>query len=292
MKTPSLLIIGSGAIGNAIAEQNAIAPRWALYGARRDTDKLAPGINGYSVDYTDAAAVKQLLVDCAPDFLLLTFTPRDYSEQGYQQSYVRGTRNVLAAIRQPLKRIIFVSSTSVYGQHNDEWVDETSQTTPAGFSGQVMLQCEQLLAESAVPATSLRCGGIYTAASTRLIDAVREGRFSASNHYTNRIHRHDCAAAISHLLSLATGGHAVQGCYIGVDNEPARKNDVERWLATRLGIDYPQPNYLGDSDSSSQRNVGSKRCSNQRLLNSGFQFRYPGFRDGYGEIIDSLKELK
>jgi hypothetical protein len=30
---------------------------------------------------------------------------------------------------------------------------------------------------------------------------------------------------------------------------------------------------------------GNKRCSNQRLLDSGFVFRYPSYRDGYIELI-------
>lgn len=286
MKKPSLLIIGCGAIGNAIAAQNSHQSGWQLHGARRNITKLPPEISGHSVDYTDAAAVSQLLSDCVADYLLLTFTPREYTSEGYQQSYVAGTRNVLAAIQRPPKRVVFVSSTSVYGQHNDELLDETSDTTPDGFSGQAMLQCEQMLADSAVPSTSIRCGGIYSSESTRLVEAVREGQFSTSNHFTNRIHRYDAAAAIRHLLNLDAVGQAVQSCYLGVDSEPVRKQEVERWLAAQLGIEYPNSD-LACSEKA-QRNPGSKRCSNQRLLSSGFQFRYPGFRDGYREVIDSI----
>ena len=30
---------------------------------------------------------------------------------------------------------------------------------------------------------------------------------------------------------------------------------------------------------------GNKRCSNQRLLDSGFVFRYPTYRDGYKKVL-------
>lgn len=279
-------MIGCGAIGNAIAAQNSTESKWQLHGARRNTAKLAPEISEHSVDYTDSQAVSQLLLDCVADYLLLTFTPRGYTSDGYQQTYVAGTRNVLAAIVHPPKRIVFVSSTSVYGQHNDELIDETSDTSPGGFSGQAMLQCEQMLADSAIPSTSIRCGGIYSSESTRLVAAVRESRFSASNHFTNRIHRYDVAAAIMHLLNLDAHGQTVQSLYLGVDSEPARKQEVERWIAGQLGIEYPKSN--SGSGGNEQRNPGSKRCCNQRLLNSGFQFRYPSFRDGYREVIDSI----
>ncbi len=285
VKKPSLLIIGCGAIGNAIAAQNSRKSEWRIHGARRNIDKLAPQIVGHNVDYTDALALNQLLSDCTADYLLLTFTPSEYTSDGYQRTYVAGMRNVLAAIKQPPKRILFVSSTSVYGQHNDEWIDETSATSPSGFSGQAMLQCEQMLADSGLPATVIRCGGIYSSQSTRLIEAVREGRFSKSKHFTNRIHRYDCAAAIRHLLTLDACGKGVQGCYLGVDSDPARKQDVERWLAVQLGVDYDEHIHGGNDASESQRNAGSKRCSNQRLLASGFEFRYPGFREGYEEAI-------
>lgn len=288
MKKPSLLIIGCGAIGNAIAAQNSAESGWLIHGARRSIDKLAPEISGFSADYTDAAAVQQLLSDCVADYLLLTLTPREYSSEAYQHAYVSGVRNVLAAIRQPPKRIVFVSSTSVYGQHNDELVDEASDTSPTGFSGQTMLQCEQMLADSAFPSTSIRCGGIYSLESTRLIEVVRAGRFSSSNHFTNRIHRYDCAAAIMHLLNMDALGQAVHACYLGVDSEPVRKQDVERWLAAQLDIDYPESNRDDNDEPGSRRKVASKRCSNQRLLDSGFQFRFPGYRDGYQQIIDLI----
>ena len=40
--------------------------------------------------------------------------------------------------------------------------------------------------------------------------------------------------------------------------------------------------------SAKKRSAGSKRCSNKRLPDSGYQFKYPSFREGYGEMLARL----
>ena len=140
-----------------------------------------------------------------------------------QRDLEEGLRNLLAALRQQgqsPRRIIFLSSTAVYGQTRGEWVDESSATEPDHFSGRRLLEAEALLRESGVPAIVLRLGGIYGPRRTRLIDEVRQGRAATSRNgprYTNRIHRDDCVGALDHLIELAEPAD----CYLGVDCEPA-----------------------------------------------------------------------
>ena len=195
MKNTSLLIIGCGSIGQSIAAQASDVDALTVFGASR-SPRVNAGIQMHSADYTDASSMRLLLEECRAESLLMTLTPADYSEQGYRSRYLEGTRNVLSAIRYRPRRIFFVSSTSVYGQNDGSTVDETSPTNPDGFSGQTMLQCEQTLSDSGLPFTSIRFGGIYGPDSTRLIDKVRARDFSAGEHFTNRIHRYDCAALI------------------------------------------------------------------------------------------------
>lgn len=54
---------------------------------------------------------------------------------------------------------MFVSSSSVYSQNDDSWVDERSPTTPARFSGQMVLEGEQTALNSGHPATAIRSVG-------------------------------------------------------------------------------------------------------------------------------------
>src|SRR5207247_1991336 len=68
--------------------------------------------------------------------------------------------NVLAQLPPP-KRFIYVSSSSVYGQTNGGWVDETSPTEPNEESGRIVLEAENLLRAKLPNAIFLRFAGIY-----------------------------------------------------------------------------------------------------------------------------------
>jgi hypothetical protein len=55
---------------------------------------------------------------------------------------------------------------------------------------------------------------------------------------------------------------------------------VVDWVRQQTPCAEPQP------DARKGGRAGSKRCSNKRLLSTGFQFRYPDFRAGYRAMID------
>ncbi len=71
--------------------------------------------------------------------------------------------------------------------------------------------------------------------------------------------------------------------YIGVDHEPAGESEVLHWLAAQLGL--PPPRVVKSPDSGPRRHRGNKRCRNIRLVRSGYVFRYPTFREGYGAML-------
>ncbi|MFZ1861440.1 MAG: SDR family NAD(P)-dependent oxidoreductase, partial [Candidatus Competibacter sp.] len=125
---------------------------------------------------------------------------------------------------------------------------------------------------------------------TRLIDSVSEGtaiRPAGPPLYTNRIHRDDCARVLEHLLSLTDA----DPLYVAVDDEPAPLDEVLGWLAHQLGVAEPPPAPesplkpgAGGRDAAARLRA-SKRCRNTRLRASGFRFRYPSYREGYGTLL-------
>jgi nucleoside-diphosphate-sugar epimerase len=204
------------------------------------------------------------------------------SEEAYRAAYVDGLRNALDAIGacgHPPRRVLFTSSTAVYAQQAGEWIDEESPTEPRHFNGLRMLEAERVLLGSGLRATALRLGGIYGPGRTRLVESVRRGRAPARpGRYTNRIHRDDAAGALRHLLGLALAGEPLAPLYVGVDDEPADEATVVEWLAARLGVPAPVVSTAQPSN---------KRCCNARLRATGYRFRYPSFREGYGALLTS-----
>jgi len=196
----------------------------------------------------------------------------------YRAIFVDGLRCLLDALvgQATLRRVLFVSSSAVYGEHHGDWVDEATPAAPAGFNGTVLLEAEQRLAEWPTRAIVLRLAGLYGPGRLQLLDRLRAGSAQAPRaapHWANRIHVDDAAAAIAHLLQLADP----QACYLGVDSAPLPLHVLYDELA-RL-IDAPPPR-----EGPPPAGIGSKRLSNARLLASGFVPRWPDARDGYAAL--------
>jgi len=62
-----------------------------------------------------------------------------------REVYVNGLEHVLERLAGRTGRLVYVSSTSVYGQHSGEIVDEMSICSPTTSNGMVCLEAEQLL---------------------------------------------------------------------------------------------------------------------------------------------------
>jgi nucleoside-diphosphate-sugar epimerase len=281
MATPSVLIAGCGDIGGRLASQ-LLPQGWTVYGLRRSVAKLPPGVIGVSGDLFDARMPAQW-PEGRIDYLVYCATPTVRDEAGYRAAYTEGLRHVLAWTErsgQKPKRILFVSSSSVYGQQQGEWVDETSPADASGFSGQVMREAEKVALSSDVPATVVRLTGIYGPGRSDLMNRVRQGYSVAVEPplYGNRIHADDAAGLLAFLLQAEAGGVALDDCYIGVDDAPAPLAEVVDWMRERLGVTQW-------SDERSVRRAGSKRCSNARAKALGWAPRYASYREGYEAML-------
>jgi nucleoside-diphosphate-sugar epimerase len=283
LSTNKVLIVGCGDIGIALGLRLAASGN-EVWGLRRSTGLPAP-LKTITADVSDVQTLGAL-IELTFDYAVVILTPDSATDEAYKSVYVDGLSNVLEQLKQArsVKRLLFVSSTSVYHQSGDEWVDENSLVQPENFSGKRLRQAELVLANSGINYSIIRFGGIYGPGRRRLIDQVRAGVGCARTpvSYTNRIHRDDCVGFLQHLIVLCQQGKEVDSLYVGVDCEPATMWDVRRWLAEKMNID---PSQLEPANT---RRGNSKRCSNQRLLATGYQLRYPNYKLGYAEILDSL----
>lgn len=283
---PRILVAGCGALGGMIACQ--LIDQATVYGLRRDASKVPEGVHPVAADLLDPEQLAQRLPGNL-DAIVYCLTPGSYDDDGYRQAYVTGLDNLLAAATgQTVKRVIFISSTSVYHQDDDSWVTEDSPTEPARHSGQRILEGEQRALSGPFPATIVRYSGIYGPSRRRFLTAVEKGEMNPSQPapYSNRIHEVDAAAAVVHLLTRSLAGEPVDDRYIVSDCEPARLDEVVEWVRNQVPCAPPKP------DARTAGRSGSKRCDNRRLLATGFNIRYPDYRTGYGEMIEQERSGK
>jgi nucleoside-diphosphate-sugar epimerase len=280
-----LLIAGCGDLGMRVAHRVLHNPQNCVWGLRRTRVKepiTMPGFSWLEADLSKAETLKQL--PASVTHILFSAAPNARTEPEYRGVYLNGLQNILEHVVNPeLKRVLFISSTAVYGEHGDDWVDEDTPVNPKNFNGRVLLECEQWLKEfgrqHALTTLSLRLSGIYGPGRTTLLEKLKLGQVGAPSstaHWANRIHIEDAAAAIVHLMEFENP----QSTYLISDSTPLPMRTLYEALAQLVGGPVPP-------DSASPTFVGSKRLSNARIRETGFVFQWPDSRDGYRDMIQA-----
>jgi nucleoside-diphosphate-sugar epimerase len=275
---PRILIAGYGDLGAAIGSILA-SDGMEIWGLRRSVRSHAESVAMLAGDVTRAETLA-CLAPVDPHILVYCVAAGEQSDDNYRAHYVDGLRNVLAALKgaDALRHVFFVSSTRVYGQVGDVLLDENQPALPADFGGIRLLEAEHLLANLACGHTVLRLSGIYGPGRNRMLQlAAAPAQWPRQNAWSNRIHRDDAAAFTAFLIRRALSRQALHDCYLVTDSAPASQHEVLRWLASRIGVDIA--GVISPSPS------GGKRLANARMLESGFELRYPDYRAGYAGLV-------
>lgn len=244
------------------------------------------------LDLSDAQSTQKLLLTKTRpwDVIVVTLTPSSYDDDGYRMGYVEPIRNIINAYENSHWQglIVFVSSTGVYGQNDGSEVDEQSNTDPVRFSGKRILEAEELLRSSDLNSVSVRFSGIYGPSRERLINkaAEKDWQHSDQAQWTNRIHIDDCAGVIAHLIERHLCNKAVPQMVLASDLEPVSSWNIKQWLAREQGV-------ISSEDVSTYcGQMTNKTCNSQQLRASGYEFKYPTYREGYKAVLAGKKEIR
>lgn len=275
-----ILIAGCGYVGGALAAR-LLEQGDEVFGLKRSPEGLDARIHPIAADVTEPATLGALP---RVDALVYAVSAGGRHEGAYRGAYLDGVRNVLSALERGPglpSRTVFVSSTAVYAQDDDSWVDESSEVSGARPTSRLLLEAEDE-ARQAKGAVVLRLSGLYGPGRHHLIRTVDEGQIATSDPYTNRIHRDDAAQAIALLLDQGRAGPL----FIGTDDTPARLSEVRAYIAELLVRERGAPLEAKAAEPlSAAGRSGSKRLSNARLRALGFRPAYPSYREGYPEIV-------
>jgi len=260
-----VLVAGAGDVGGRLARRLAAAGRDVLALRRRSVD-AGEGVRTLRADLASGEGLSRLPRGLAA--LVFCAAPDQREEAAYRRLYVDGLRRLLDATDSA--RVVFTSSTAVYGEDAGEWVDERTAPRPAAFNGRVLLEAEAALAAHG-GGIALRLSGLYGPGREWLLRRARAGEPGARR-WSNRLHVEDAAGAIAHLLALP----APAPLYLGSDDEPARENEVLAWLRAAEGL--PAAASPDGPDS-------GRRVRNARLRASGWTPAFPDFRAGYAPLL-------
>jgi nucleoside-diphosphate-sugar epimerase len=245
---------------------------------RRSLSQVADEV----IDWVQADYLKPetlgVLKDFNPDYVVITLKPTAYTELGYQEGYEQGARNIAAALQglSP-KHIFYVSSTRVYAENAGAWVTEDSPLAQQGYAALSLIAAEQTMVQTSLPLTIVRFAGIYDGRAQFYLNRMKQGLWSAAEPevFTNRIHRDDCSGFLAHLITLHERGKPVAAVYNGSDGMPVTRFELERYIAEREALPLPS------SVPASKGPFDHKRISNQRLVASGYQLKFPSYLNGY-----------
>ncbi|QLD90202.1 SDR family oxidoreductase [Natronomonas salina] len=287
-------ILGCGYVGLELARQ--LADDHEVVGVRRSADGIA------AVEETGAEAVQADVTDSAdlegvPDVDALVFAASSGGRgaEAARRVYVEGLRTVLetfGAREDPPERLVYTSSTGVYGDHDGDWVDESTPLDPTTEKTRVLAEAERVAREEApehgIDGAVARFAGLYGPDRYRL-ERYLEGPVTEG--YLNMIHREDAAGVVRFMLESTD-----EDLLLAVDDEPVEKWAFADWLADECGVERPpkrtKDERLEDdlSEAARRRILTSKRCSNDRLRELGYEFRYPTYRAGYGAAVEAFRD--
>lgn len=201
-------------------------------------------------------------------------------------------RDAIAAAPK-LEWIGYLSTIGVYGNHNGEWIDETTPTAATSDRSKRRVAAEQewieFAEEHGCRVNVFRLAGIYGPGRSA-ISQLRRGRarrIIKPGQVFNRIHVDDIAQTV--LRTIDGGGTKI--VYNLSDDEPAPPQDVIAFAAELLGLDIPPTIAFEDAEMSDMARsfyADLKRVRNDRLRKDlGIQLKYPTYREGLSGILEA-----
>ena len=283
------VVVGCGDVGTRLARQY------------RDQGEVVTGIvrSDAGVARLEKHGIKGLRCELAADdlgdlgladALVFHFAPPPGS--GVQDPHTRHLVETFERYGHP-RRVVYISTTGVYGDCAGQWIDETHPVQPVADRSRRRRDAEETLIgwslTSGRDLVILRVAGIYGPGRLPL-ERIRAGTPMVrpqQSPYTNRIHVDDLVTACIAAMERAPSGAVYNAC----DGHPSTMTDYFLEVAAAAGL--PSPPLIGLEEAADRLSEGmlsylseSRRLRNDRLRDElGVVFRYPSLADGLRAIF-------
>ena len=289
METKNIICFGFGQVAkNFIKKLNDQGVPFKLTTTSREEsrNKKFENISYESFQFTEECFDKNLIPKFEEaDHILLSIAP------------INGIDIVIKNLKDYLKSskfkwITYLSATSVYGNHNGEWVDENSETKPNSPNGVERLKVEkewmQLASKFDLPFQIFRLSGIYSN-QYNILKRLKSGEaniINKKNHFFSRIHLED----IANVLVSSLSNFKKKEIYNISDNQPASAEKVTMYGVKLLGIDKPKTIEINEIKSEMLKNFykDSKKVNNKKMKEFfNYKLKYPTYVEGLNYIFNN-----
>ena len=254
----------------------------SIAGTVREVEKRdalrARGLDAFVFDPADAALRARI---AQADVVLVSAPPS------------RAGDPVLAAFAADItasraRRVIYLSTIGIYGDHGGAWIDETTPPAPQVDRATARVAAEQHWHKLVGDRLAiLRLAGIYGPGRSPLTK-LRDGttrRIIKPGQVFNRIHVDDAARAIAAAIAYPQGG-----VWNVCDDEPAPPQDVVTFAASLLNMSPPPEQDFATAEMTPMGRsfyATSNRVSNARLKNElGVTLAFPTYREGLRSLVE------
>jgi nucleoside-diphosphate-sugar epimerase len=241
--------------------------------------------NFYFEDYKfDKKITKYIL---SATHILISVPPKDRRDLVAENFY-----NEIVSSKK-IKWLAYLSSTSVYGNHNGKWVSESSKLLTSNYTGINRIVAEnswlKLHKHQLIPTRIFRLSGIYsTERNIFLRLANGQVRYvKKNNHFFSRIYVADIAQVLFKSLAYSKAGEI----YNVADNKPSPYEQTVFYACNLMGIKTLKPTSFNDLKESEMKNFykDSKKVSNKKIKEDlKIKLYFPTYKEGLKNILKNI----
>ena len=232
--------MGCGWLGLPLAK-HLVSKGHVIKGSTTSESKISNlqsnGIEPFLIDLRSVQSTEKISEFLASEYLIIAIPPRVKHHNNFKEQI---ESLISFIVRSTIKKVIFISSTSVYPNTNDQ-VTEEGTGIPESDSGMILLEVEKLLQSNKFfQTTILRMAGLY--GYDRQPGRFLAGKKEVANAdgKVNLIHQDDCIQIIINVLEKELWNEVYNCCS---DEHPTRQ---EFYTQAALTLEMEPPEFLSE----------------------------------------------
>ena len=218
------------------------------------------------------------------NYILISIPP-----QGKKDLVLKNFSKILK--KSNFKKLIYLSATSVYGNHNGKWVNENSKlkgNTLFGLGRKIVDRAwTNFRKQSGLDINILRVSGIYSKESNVLKKILKTNIYVKEKKYFSRIRIEDLAIVIKKMFFSSKRSMTLNAA----DDKPSTNIEVANYAARLLKLKYLKAKPISQFKNKMIREFykDSKKVSNKNMKKQlKIKLKFPNYKYGLRNIFDNF----